>query len=269
MLIGVSGKINSGKDLVGKIIQYHLYMTKEVRGRYYPPDVFIEELATVDLSKVSGVEIKKFADKLKDIVCLLIGCTREQLENQKFKETELGEEWNQPKEYVCKNLDKENCSFCECKQVPLTPRKLLQLIGTQCGRQIIHPDIWVNATMGDYTPNEGYEYKVKPTGNIGFGGQIEMTILSNPERYNNGYHNWIITDCRFPNEAKAIKDRNGITIRVNRPNIFDAAIKSLAIEHESETALDDYKFDYVIENNGTIEDLIIKVKEILIKEEIL
>jgi len=46
-------------------------------------------------------------------------------------------------------------------------------------------------------------------------------------------------------------------------------LKLLKIENESETALDDYKFDYVIENNGTIEDLIIKVKEILIKEEIL
>ena len=40
---------------------------------------------TVDLSEVTNSEIKKFADKLKDIVCLLIGCTREQLEDQEFK----------------------------------------------------------------------------------------------------------------------------------------------------------------------------------------
>jgi len=34
-------------------------------------------------------------------------------------------------------------------------------------------------------------------------------------------------------------------------------------EHPSETALDDYqKFDYVIQNDGTIEDLIEKVKAI-------
>ena len=40
MIIGIAGKTGSGKDLVGKIIQYHLYMAKEVRGRYYPPEVF-------------------------------------------------------------------------------------------------------------------------------------------------------------------------------------------------------------------------------------
>ena len=40
-------------------------------------------------------------------------------------------------------------------------------------------------------------------------------------------------------------------------------------EHISETALDDAKFDYVIENNGTIEELIEQVKKILIKEKII
>ena len=40
-------------------------------------------------------------------------------------------------------------------------------------------------------------------------------------------------------------------------------------EHESETALDNYQFDYEIDNNNTVEELIEKVKEILIKEGIL
>ena len=39
--------------------------------------------------------------------------------------------------------------------------------------------------------------------------------------------------------------------------------------HPSETALDDAEFDYEIINDGTIEDLIEKVKEILIKENII
>ena len=39
-------------------------------------------------------------------------------------------------------------------------------------------------------------------------------------------------------------------------------------EHESEIALDNAEFDYTIENDGTIEDLIEKVKQILIKEKI-
>ena len=41
------------------------------------------------------------------------------------------------------------------------------------------------------------------------------------------------------------------------------------IQHPSETALDDYQFDYVIDNNGTIEELIEKVKVILIKEKLI
>ena len=32
-------------------------------------------------------------------------------------------------------------------------------------------------------------------------------------------------------------------------------------QHESETALDNAKFDYIIENNGTIEELLNKVKK--------
>ena len=39
----------------------------------------------------STFEIKKFADKLKDIVCLLLGCTREQLEDRGIKSLSLQE----------------------------------------------------------------------------------------------------------------------------------------------------------------------------------
>jgi hypothetical protein len=46
-------------------------------------------------------------------------------------------------------------------------------------------------------------------------------------------------------------------------------IDTRKIEHESETALDNAKFDYEIINDGTIEELIEKVKEILIKEKII
>ena len=54
--------------------------------------------------------------------------------------------------------------------------------------------------------------------------------------------NWIITDCRFPNEAEAIKDRGGIIIRVDRPGVEPVNA------HPSETALDNLDFDYRIAN---------------------
>jgi hypothetical protein len=65
------------------------------------------------------------------------------------------------------------------------------------------------------------------------------------------YPNWIITDVRFPNEAQAIVDRGGIMIRINRTD------KSrINADHPSETALDNWDgFNYIIDNNGTIEDL--------------
>ena len=53
----------------------------------------------------------------------------------------------------------------------------------------------------------------------------------------------------------------------NYPNTIQ--LGDIRNKHESETALDKEEFDYVIDNNGTLEELKEKVKEILIKEGIL
>jgi len=237
-LIGISGKMGSGKDTVGKMLQY---------------------LSSRTLERKSDYQIKKFADKLKDMVCLLIGCTREQLEDREFKEKELGEEWNKLDKIALLAYNKDN-PLCHEKGYlhnTMTVRKLLQLLGTEAGREIIHPNIWVNALFADY--KSGYvEQGV---------GWVETE---------DDYPNWIITDVRFPNEAKAIKDRGGIVIRINRlseeqkiasikaranrPN--DAIELALKEKHPSETALDDYEFDHVIDNNGSIEELLEKVNKL-------
>jgi len=96
MIIAINGKINSGKDTVGKIIQY-LDIMNQTNGNV--PLGF--NLATLDSKVVENTghtnwKIKKFGDKLKDVVCILLGCTREQLEDREFKEKELGEEWTIP-----------------------------------------------------------------------------------------------------------------------------------------------------------------------------
>ena len=231
-LIGISGKISSGKDLAGKILN-------DLSGNIF--------------------ENKKFADKLKDIVCMLIGCTREQLEDREFKEKELGKEWWKWEitfednfegymDYIGNEKHYEDEDMIESHLIKFTPRKLLQLLGTEAGRQIIHPDIWVNALMS------GYKKVMRTNAN------------KQPDLFN--YPNWIITDVRFPNEIKAIKDRGGIVIRVNRPlerlgNSKLPKLKHTSVtQHPSETALDDYDFDHIIENNGSIEDLITKLTNI-------
>jgi len=298
MIIGVSGKIGSGKDLVGEIIQY---LTSVYKNGYYEGE-YKERKDLPSIKKYSmeqwknqsvptnltPFKIKKYADKLKDIVCILIGCTREQFEDRVFKETELGEEWwyyevsmNKDKliiqedyKLLYKNIigiffkledipdkyyNNENASGFRVQLIKPTPRLLLQLLGTECGRQIIHPNIWVNATMVNYKQ----EIISKEITKIGF------EVIGN-------YPDWIITDVRFPNEAKAITDRDGINIRINRPDAFNLPNDGTGIKtriesnlHPSETSLDNYEFDYIINNDGSIEELIEKVKIILILEGIL
>jgi hypothetical protein len=67
------------------------------------------------------------------------------------------------------------------------------------------------------------------------------------------YDHVVFTDVRFPNEVEFIK-RYGVVIRIVRPGFMGDA-------HESERALDNYDFDKVISNDGTIEDLKLKLGE--------
>ena len=56
---------------------------------------------------------------------------------------------------------------------------------------------------------------------------------------------------------------NVILIKVDRPN-FDNGLTEEQKKHPTETSLDNYKkFDYIIENDSTIEKLKEKVKQVL------
>ena len=291
MLIAISGRKQSGKDLVGKIIQY---LTGE--STVYPFDL------NIDYSHKSNWEVKKFADKLKDIICILINCTREQLEDESFKNTELGEEWW----YWYMELDggyspiildyltttkKELKSYEGLELIKPTPRFLLQFIGTNLFRNQLHPEIWVNSLMNEYKPYlkgtahnlknwaEVYNHKsCKCCGKSYMGWKRQYLCKECIEDDSiQFYPNWIITDMRFPNELEAVKKRGGITIRVNRPcdicggsgyHKMSCPV-SKSGEHYSEIALDSAEFDYVVDNNSDIQSLIEKVKIILEKENIL
>lgn len=253
-LIGISGKMGSGKDTVGTIIQ-------ALTGTGFGDDKAFETFKKTGLMPVptnkSPFVVKKFAGKLKDIVCLLIGCTREQLEDAEFKHKELGKEWmnifyNAPSGVGRILVPDSHLNISQGDKLYqkeyLTPRLILQRLGTDCGRDMIHPNIWVNALFADYRP-------LDDTKRASMGNVIDYSDCPFPS--------WIITDVRFPNELEALKARNGLSIRVNTNR---AGIVS---NHESETALDDATFDYVIDNNGTMEELIEMVREILIKEQII
>lgn len=270
MIIGVSGKIGSGKDLVGQIIKYHIYNKDRINKGFNPIKNF-HQFDDGHLRETNW-QIVKFDDKLKDIVCILLGCTRKQLEDREFKETPLGEEWIRygyadGHFYSSKGtvMNNESCSKERYEQelhnnwqtaykLHHTPRTIMQLLGTQVGR-FIHPNTWVNITMNNYRP---YGYEKGSNKNV-------ADVLEDIHFDTLIFPNWIITDVRFPNEANAIKQRNGINIRLERNG--NSNINNQ--QHESETALDDYKFDYIIDNNYSIEELIERVKEILLIEKII
>lgn len=238
-LICISGKMGSGKDTIGKIIQYLVY-TKNNRMSYESFCLLEERWYNPN-----DWEIKKFATKLKQTASLLTGVPVEMWENQEFKKEKMPAQWE------------------------MTYREFLQKLGTEAMRNGLHTNVWVNALFADY--------KTFPKT---FKDKSPVTIVVNTDTVG-VYPNWIITDLRFPNELEAVKSRGGITIRVNRNTnpcvcVDDAKLDCLVecsdkkIEHFSETALDHITdWDYVINNNGTIQELIEKIKQILIKEEII
>jgi hypothetical protein len=130
----------------------------------------------------------------------------------------------------------------------ITPRWVLQFWGTEVCRKAFHDDIW---------------------------------IASLENKLRNSTDDVVISDCRFPNEIKSIKDAGGIVVRVHRgpePEWYDAAIsvnkgdrgnmnwalsrakiEELGI-HASETAWVGTNFDAVLDNNRDIDDLFKQVK---------
>ena len=261
MVLSISGKINSGKDTIGKIIQaldwYHNGYKNSVRNRYTDIEFCIKVL-NEEVIQYSEWRIKKFAGKLKQIVSMLTGIPIEELEKQEVKDMVLREEWNYSFETVGNNVVSS-----ENSNIAYTIRSLLQRIGTEAMRNVIHPNVWVNALFSEYKPiNEKvYHSFLNRTGHLADDSELE-------------YPNWIITDTRFPNELEAVKNRGGITIRVDR-GLSKVQYEQVTTpfenvtEHPSETSLDNATFDYTIENNGTLQELVEKVKQILITEKII
>ena len=146
----------------------------------------------------------------------------------------------------------------------------MQLLGTDCGRKILHPNIWCNSLMAEYKESLPHTKDLFDVPEVEAPDTKEITWIKDQ------YPNWIISDTRFPNELKAIKDRGGITIRIIRPDFVENTltgekfpVKVHRQEHESETALDNSEFDYEILNDGTIADLRDKVEAILKQEQII
>ena len=189
------------------------------------------------LTNFHGFRRESFANSLKDAVAQVFGWDRMMLEGR----TTQARAWREQVDpWWAERLNMPN----------LTPRWVLQYWGTEVCRKAFHDDIW---------------------------------IASLENKLRNSKDDIVISDCRFPNEIKSIKDAGGIVIRVRRgdePEWYkDAAdmnagdrcmnyalaknrMSKLGI-HASETAWVGTKFDAVMDNNGTIDDLFAQVEHLI------
>lgn len=102
-----------------------------------------------------------------------------------------------------------------------SPRQLMQTLGTEWGREIVHPDLWV--LVADQMWKKYQE--------IGWGAGV------------------VLSDVRFRNEAEWVLSQGGLLISLSREGV--AAVAT----HVSEQNIPFDLANVSLENNGTVEEL--------------
>jgi hypothetical protein len=115
----------------------------------------------------------------------------------------------------------------------VTPRWVLQHFGTEVMRQHMHDAIWIDSCLS--------RYDGRPT---------------------------VISDTRFQNELKTIKENKGQIILVKRGELPTREQMQDKGAHKSEWDWMGWNFDHVIDNDGTKEDLYKKVDDLVVGNKI-
>lgn len=171
---------------------------------------------------------ESWAGTLKDAVAAVFGWDRILLEGK----TSESRKWREvPDEWWSSRLG-----------VDVTPRRVLQVWGTEVCRNSYHDDIWIASL----------ENKLRKTND-----------------------NVVISDSRFPNELDSVKRIGGITIRVMRgsnPEWVDYLHEYGVTEefknrwpsvHASEYSSVCSNYDYMIYNDGSIDDLYSQINNLI------
>jgi len=171
-----------------------------------------------------GFQRESFAKSVKDALAPIFGWDRNLLEGDTVQSRAFRE---QPDAYWSNVMGRD-----------FTPREALQLMGTEAGRNVFHPAIWVHS--------------------------LERRLKEGK--------NYVITDTRFPNEIEMIHRIGGKIVRVKRgpePEWYQEAYdvntgnttssykqKLLNFDvHYSEWAWIGQPVDVTIENDGTLQQL--------------
>lgn len=109
-----------------------------------------------------------------------------------------------------------------CAPWGMSPREMLQKLGTECGRRVFGEDIWLK----------------------------RLALQVEPWRNSDTCAGVVISDVRFENEAAWIRAQGGTIWHIQRDQA-DGAVRP----HESEDGIQMHTGDWGIPNNGTIEAL--------------
>lgn len=165
----------------------------------YSPAPQSGKTAVAGILSERGMASIPFAGTLKDMIIPML--------------TALG--YDYPKAWELVLRDKEYV----LPEVGVSVRHMLQTLGTEYGRQCLHPDVWLTCWH------------------------------KKAERFNSV----VADDVRFLNEANLIKSLGGQMWLVRRTDV------QRTTSHSSEGGLDDYEFDRIIDNDGTLDELRTKV----------
>lgn len=125
-------------------------------------------------------------------------------------------------------LNLSPCDFeGDQKEQPLpwlgrSPRQLMQSLGTEWGRNSVHPELWLLLAAQN------------------------LDLLARTHDTAKGF---VVSDIRFENEAAFIRERDGLVIHLQRPRAKQVRA------HISENGVEIQAKDIVITNNGSIDDL--------------
>ncbi len=150
-----------------------------------------------------GFGVLKFAGPLKAGLCAMFGWAPELLDNGEWREREL-------------------------PGIGKSPRQLMQTIGTDWGRQMVHPDLWMILAR----------QRINEAAAMGLPGVV-------------------FTDCRFVNEAQLVKDVGGMVIQVVRQ-----AAKPIA-SHVSEAGIPAHLVDAVVFNDESLEEFYASIRSVI------
>lgn len=239
MIVGISGRANSGKDTVANYLVNQYKFTKIALAD--PLKRFVMEVFDFSEEQLWGSSEKREEPDKRYIL----------KENSEHRPSGVFVEYlGQQTIRTCLNCGKQEYPYLsgECI-IYLTPRHAIQTLGTDWGRAC-GQNVWIDYAMRVCAKLETGSYNYDPK--IGVYPDFEGVRKD-----------VVISDLRFRNELTRIKE-NGVVLRIKR-TIADESTK-ISASHISETEqkeIDDSEFDMVIYNDGTLGDLYENVRQFM------